>query len=724
VERGRPALDLALLDALPHLAWVADPAGDVWYLNALARTYTGRNLDWVRAHGWEALVHPDDVEVATAAWLGSAVHGEAYEVEFRVRRHDGAYRWHLERTAHLHDADGALTAWIATSTDVHARHVADDELARARRRADEQLALLDVLLDHAPIGMGFLDRDLRLVIANQALAGFAGQPLEAFVDRPLAELAPDQWNDLRRILERVVGHGETVTDIPVSAPDARDPERTRHWSIGYYPVELAGEVLGAGVLQLDQTEQLERIAKLQSSEELRALAERAGALGSWEIDVVSGTTWWSAGLRALVGVGPDVPAAPERFAALLHPSDRDRFERDLAELLETGGPRTLRYRLVPPDADERVLEVRVASEIVGDRVVRLVGTTQDVTERVRRSEQIERSEQLLSEAETLAQLGSFETILPSGETYFSPGLRRLLGYGSDAATPREVWERYIHPADRERQTAMMRTLLVTGEMDATQLRIVTEDGSERVIEIRGSTYRDAAGEPHRLIGTVLDVTERERWRTERLTLLEQSISAREHERGRIAEHLHDDAVQALTATLLRVDHAIATGSTATLGRARATLEAAVRSLRLHIMELAPVDLTTDGLEVVVAAYAEHLLEADGVEVQLEVALADEHGMPADHLLATYQIIREALANVREHAAASRVTVTVRRDGGAIVGVVADDGVGPGEAVAPRPGHLGTRLMRQRADLAGGEVTIRPGPDGAGTTVAWRLPLGG
>lgn len=718
--RGLEA-DLTLLDALPHMAWVAGADGDVWYMNSRACRYLGEPLERLQEIGWVRFVHPDDLPPTQDAWLRAVETGEPYATEFRFRRHDGEYRWQAARGAPVRDDAGTITAWVGTVTDVHEQRVADEELARIRRQVDEQLALLDALQEHAPIGLGFLDTDLRLVRANLALVEISGRPPDELLGRSVRELAPDAWEELDRALRRVVDDRETMTDLAVSGPDPHDPTRDRHWSVGYYPVELGGEVLGVGVVSEDVTEQLERIERLQSSEELRDLAERAGSLGSWEYDLRTDESRWSPGLRDVFRVGPDVEPTPSTFEACLHPDDRPKFWDEVRRVIRSGEPSTVRYRALRPDGSEAILEARAACDMEDGRVVRVFGTTQDVTERVRRHERVEQIERLLTEAEAMAQMGSFETALPSGETLFSPGMSRLMGYGDDQAISQEVWRNYIHPEDREFQDAKMRRLLETGEMETFQLRLVLPGGVERLVEIRGTCYRDADGAPRRLIGTALDITERERLIGERQALLERSLTAADHERRRIAEHLHDDAVQALIATMLRLDHAAATGSTEPLGRARRTLEDAVRSLRLNIMELAPFDISDDGIEAAVAAYAEQLLEADGVEADVEIDLDDEHAIGHDVLLASYQIVREALANVRRHAQASHVTVAIRREDGDVVGEVTDDGIGYSDQAPTRPGHLGMQLMRQRAELAGGAVTIAPRRDGRGTTVTWRLP---
>ena len=93
--------------------------------------YFGLAADDVLGDAWVAVVHPDDVPVCRERWARSLRTGEEYEVEFRLRRHDGHYRWHLARALAQRDADGQIIKWFGTNTDI------DDQ-----RRHQESLRFL------------------------------------------------------------------------------------------------------------------------------------------------------------------------------------------------------------------------------------------------------------------------------------------------------------------------------------------------------------------------------------------------------------------------------------------------------------------------------------------------------------------------------------------------------------------------------------------------------
>ena len=84
-----------LADAMPLLVWTTDPQGGIDYYSRGLADYTGAAPGQILGSAWAGLLHPEDRERATAAWDTSWRTGAPYSVEFRIRRHDGEYRWHL-----------------------------------------------------------------------------------------------------------------------------------------------------------------------------------------------------------------------------------------------------------------------------------------------------------------------------------------------------------------------------------------------------------------------------------------------------------------------------------------------------------------------------------------------------------------------------------------------------------------------------------------------------
>ena len=213
---------------------------------------------------------------------------------------------------------------------------------------------------------------------------------------------------------------------------------------------------------------------------------------------------------------------------------------------------------------------------------------------------------------------------------------------------------------------------------------------------------------------------------QRRRLLSRLVSAQEEERRRIAEDIHDDPIQVMTAAGMRLqmlrrrapDHRDAES----LERLQSIVDRAVERLRHLVFELRPYALDREGLGAALQLYLEERgKEAEGPAFRLSDRLTREP--PPEMRVVLYRVGQELLTNVRKHARAHHVEITLEERGGRVVLRVTDDGVGlaPGDVTATRPGHLGLATIREHAELAGGTCRFISAP-GAGTTVEFSVPI--
>ena len=241
-------------------------------------------------------------------------------------------------------------------------------------------------------------------------------------------------------------------------------------------------------------------------------------------------------------------------------------------------------------------------------------------------------------------------------------------------------------------------------------------------EVKGLVRRDEvtvdipAGEPScpRGEGTVIpEAADR--------ALLQHLAEAEERERLRIAADIHDDTIQALGAVALRLSGA---GEQAEDDRVRDLLAdaeievrgAAERLRKLMFALLPPVagrDLRSAVETYCAVAFAESPIEY--------TIVGEVDGFFSDRDLVAYRLIQEALSNVLKHSHATRARVSFEQTAGELVLRVSDDGVGMGEGDTP-PTHAGLRIVRQRAEAAGGSAHFGVGLEDRGCSIELRLPL--
>jgi two-component system, OmpR family, phosphate regulon sensor histidine kinase PhoR len=120
-----------LSDHITQMTWTNLPNGEVSYYNQRWYQYTGLTFAETKKHGWQAVMHPDDIEETLEKFTNALQTGQIFEVENRYRRGaDGVYRWHLNRAMPLKTENGDILFWVGTATDI-------DDQKRELERKDE-----------------------------------------------------------------------------------------------------------------------------------------------------------------------------------------------------------------------------------------------------------------------------------------------------------------------------------------------------------------------------------------------------------------------------------------------------------------------------------------------------------------------------------------------------------------------------------------------------------
>lgn len=139
-----------LAEAIPQIVWTANVEGSVTYGNQRWCDYTGHSFAELRGWGWLQSIHADDAPECETRWRETLRSGAVYEQELRMRRRDGAYRWHICRAVPERADDGGVTAWLGTYTDCEdlkqAIHSRDEFLLVASHELRTPLSVLQLQL--------------------------------------------------------------------------------------------------------------------------------------------------------------------------------------------------------------------------------------------------------------------------------------------------------------------------------------------------------------------------------------------------------------------------------------------------------------------------------------------------------------------------------------------------------------------------------------------------
>jgi PAS domain S-box-containing protein len=225
--------------AMPNHVWTSKADGQLDWFNARAYEYSGLLYGDI---AWTTIVHPDDLASAGERWVAAVSSGETYEIEFRLRRADGVFRWHIARAVPIRDASGAILRWIGTNTDIEDQKNAAQALseinATLERRMEERTGQL-VLAEEA------LRQSQKMEAVGQLTGGIAHdfnnllQGILGALDRVQKKIADGRIGEVDRFLK-----GATESANRAAALTHRLLAFSRRQPVDPRPVRI-GELIGS-----------------------------------------------------------------------------------------------------------------------------------------------------------------------------------------------------------------------------------------------------------------------------------------------------------------------------------------------------------------------------------------------------------------------------------------------------------------------------------------------
>jgi PAS domain S-box-containing protein len=250
---------LSLFEEFPALIWRADPTGACNYFNKTWLAFTGRTLEQEIA-GWRENIPAEDLAHCRQTFVEALEQRKPFETEYRLRRHDGEYRWILDYGRPFNDLDGSYGGYIGACYDITERKQATEALREAEER-------LRTIIASAPITLFVLDRNgVYTFIEGKGLEAF-GKRHNGILGRSIFEVYPDYPQVHERVRRALTG--ESFTSIGQIGEHTFET----HWTPMH---DHSGEVEGVIGVAIDITERQQAQMALQESEmNLRAIFDNA-----------------------------------------------------------------------------------------------------------------------------------------------------------------------------------------------------------------------------------------------------------------------------------------------------------------------------------------------------------------------------------------------------------------------------------------------------------------
>ena len=492
-----------VIETIPVMAWSAAPDGTAEFFNRRWLDYAGLSSDQVQGWGWTSAVHPDDLNGLTDYWRGVLASGQSGEIEARLRRFDGAYRWFLFRATPSLD-NGRVVKWYGTNTDIEARKTAEQAIITQNSRLQLLLKLTKEITSNLdfrellraisasirevmdcdavhisfpdpasgkfrlyaldfPEGKGFVKEEMLIEsigACKRALETL--QPAIRNTANP-QEFPPDLYKLMvaeglkSQCVIPLVSRGRVVGALSInrSTDDAFLPDEIDFLENSLTPCAFTPDRVAVLELLASQAaislENAGLYSDLQRSEAFLAQGERICQTGIFGWNVSSGEIYWSDGTYNIFEFDRTAKPTVEMAFQRVHPDDRDFVRQTHERAINEKTDFNIEHRLLMPDGAVKHVHAIGHALQSSSGELEFVGAGTDVTAAKVAEEKIRQSESELRQILDVAPQHVY-VLGPDPDTtrlYVNQAALDYLGLTADEWRTCDHRELF-HPDDRER----------------------------------------------------------------------------------------------------------------------------------------------------------------------------------------------------------------------------------------------------------------------------------
>ncbi len=521
---------------------IADVQGYFLRINkAFERTlgYTAQELLSLPIIG---LVHPDDIQVTQSVMMELIEGREVADFQNRYRRSDGSYIW-ISWNATPIPQEGLI---YAVARDISERRMMEESLRQSEQRYRNIFWDVSISIWEEDIS-GVLEKLELLRLAGVSdLREFLSSNQAAVIDL-MREIKVIDVNDATLDLygastkEELLGSLDKIMN-PASLPTFIELVAALAEGRTSFEVEGLNQTLKGDTINvlmrismpsniyhsgrilvsiLNITDRKKAEYKLRQSEAELAEAQRIAGTGNWSWDIEKDEVRWSAQTFRIFGLDQDkFKASYKTFLELVHPEDRVKLQQAIEKTIRNKETYHIQHRLIRPDG-----EIRWAygqAETIFDeqgKPVRIVGTVQDITERIRAEEALKESEERLSLVIRGTGVGLWDWNVQTGELVINELWAEIVGYELSELQPVSIktWIDLAHPDDLKRSNELLGKHF-SGDLDLYdfECRMRHKDGDWIWVHDRGKVVEwTTDGKPLRMTGTHSNITRRRHLEEER-----------------------------------------------------------------------------------------------------------------------------------------------------------------------------------------------------------------
>ncbi len=503
-----------LADAMPQLVWLAQPDGLRIDLNQQWADYTGVPVAEILDHGWSRLIHPDDSPRVERLWQQASGSGAAHEVEYRLRRADGSYRWMLDRARRLDDSGAQAARWLGTVTDI-------DELKQDAARLEKNHAIARIAGRVARLGGWTIELPEHTLTWSDENCVIHDVPpgYRPTLDEGIGYFLPEHRAIVIRHVEACVQHG---TPYEFVLPKMTAKGR-RIWvrSIGEAVRDEAGKIIRIQGAFQDISEQKNTEARALALETQLATTLESITDGFYLLDKEWNFTFLNGRAESMLKRGREDllgKSVWREFPEAVGTSIEREYRRTVEE------QRTTHFEtfFLPLEA---WFDIHVYPTETGIAVY-----LQDITRRRSEQSQLQLLETAVSRVNDIVIITQADPLDETGGriVFVNDAFERNTGYSRQEATGNTP-KILMGPKSRSAELDRILDAVKNGRAVRAEIVCYTKAGEELWLEIDLAPIADEAGRYTHWVAVERDITERRRQREEILSLnstLEERVQLR------------------------------------------------------------------------------------------------------------------------------------------------------------------------------------------------------
>jgi PAS domain S-box-containing protein len=711
-----------IANTVPAMVWQTEADGRHTYVNDQTVAFTGWSGADTFDGKWSEAIHPDDRAEVMRAWDAALAARKPFRLEYRLRRHDGVYRWVVDEGRLRFAPDGRCVGVIGAAIDI-----TESKRTEAELRASEER--YRSLISELQVGVLLKGPHAEILFANQAALDVLGLAEVQLIGMTSADPTLDAVRDdgspfpgESHPAQQAIATRRPVHDVVMGVRRPTTGERVWLQTDAVPQLAPDGSVTQVICTFADITE------RRRAEEAIRASEERYRSVVEAQTDLVcrylpdTTLTFVNGAYCRWFGKSPDELIGTS-FLALIPEPAREAARQYVESLIRNPRREMYEHQVTHPDGSicwQSWVDHAIVDE--DGNVVELQGIGHDITDRKlaeERSWEAEaRNRAMLEALPDLMFLQTRDGVYldchaRDGGFYIPP--EHFLGKNVRDVLPADIANQVMCCSEQA---------FVTGEPQLMEYRLPIE-GVERAYEARIVRCGD------NLLSIVREISERRRAEDDLQRLTGRLLRSQDEERRRIARELHETTAQTLVAVglnLARMRHFLpeeSTDATGTLAESRALIEQVLQEIRTLSYVLHPPLLDHRGLAEALRWYVDGFAKRSGIAVEL-VLPPDLEPFPTCVETAFFRIVQECLTNIHRHSGSFRAAIALAVEEDRLVlrvqdfGSVIDSGRSGESSGSIESVGVGIPGMRERLRQLGGRLDIVR--DAAGTIVTATVPL--